>query len=145
LHGKYIHPGGNDGRLIARGELGVTYVENFAGLPASIRYFAGGDNSIRGFDLQTLGPRNEAGEVIGGKYISVGSLEYEHRLFNKISAAIFTDFGNAFNSFSDHFVYSAGVGLRWLTPVGLIRLDFAFGLSEDPSSFRVHFNIGPDL
>ena len=145
LSGKYILPAADAGRLIARAELGATYVENFDELPASIRYFAGGHNSIRGFNIQSLGPVNSDGEIIGGKYLAIGSLEYEHRIYNKVSAAVFTDFGNAFNSFSDHFVYSVGAGLRLLTPVGLIRMDFAFGISEDPETFRFHFNIGPDL
>jgi translocation and assembly module TamA len=145
LWGKYIYPVGEDNRLIARADLGAIYTKDFEILPASIRYFAGGDYSIRGFDLQSQGPRNPEGEVIGGKYLGVASIEYEHRLFDKISAAVFADYGNAFNSFSDHFVYGSGVGLRWLTPVGSLRLDFAFGLSETPDKFRIHFNIGPDL
>lgn len=145
LNGKYIFPVGDDNRLIARAEAGATVVDNFDELPASIRYFAGGDNSVRGFDIQTLGPANVDGEIIGGKYLATASIEYEHRLRDKISAAVFVDGGNAFNDFSDHFAYSTGIGLRWLTPVGMVRLDLAFGISEDPSTFRLHFNIGPDL
>jgi translocation and assembly module TamA len=143
--GKYIHTVGTNGRLIGRAELGATYVPEFNELPASIRFFAGGDNSIRGFDLQSLGPTNPEGSVIGGKYLSIGSIEYEHRLFDKWSAAVFADAGNAYDDFSDTFVYSAGMGMRWQTPVGLIRVDFAFGVSEDPVPFRLHINVGPDL
>ena len=142
---KYIHSIGADGRLIGRGELGATHVPEFNALPASIRFFAGGDNSIRGFDLQSLGPRDPEGNVIGGKYITVGSIEYEHRIIDKWSVAMFSDFGNAYDDFSDDFVYSAGAGIRWRTPVGLVRIDLAFGISEDPVPFRLHINIGPDL
>ncbi|MGK0296798.1 MAG: translocation and assembly module TamA [Gammaproteobacteria bacterium] len=145
MSGKHIMSLFGQGRLITRGELGATYVDNFDRLPASIRYFAGGDNNIRGFDIQAQGPRNSNGEVIGGRYLAVGSIEFEHPIYKQISAAIFTDFGNAFNSLSDHFVYSVGAGLRWLTPVGMVRLDLGFGISEEPGTFRLHFNLGPDL
>jgi len=142
---KYIVSIGQDSRLITRGEFGATYVPDFDNLPASIRFFAGGDNSIRGFNYQTLGPRNEDGHVIGGKYLTVGSIEYEYRLYGNWSAAVFTDFGNAYDNFSDDFVQGAGAGIRWRTPVGLIRIDFAFGVSESPMPFRLHINVGPDL
>lgn len=145
ISGKYIRPAGERGRLITRGELGASYVPEFAELPASIRFFAGGDNSIRGFAVQQLGPVNAEGEVIGGKYLSVGSIEYEHTLSDKWAVAAFSDFGNAYNDFSDHFVYSTGVGLRWMTPVGQVRVDVAAGVSEDDIPFRLHLNIGPDL
>ncbi|MEX2353902.1 MAG: autotransporter assembly complex family protein, partial [Gammaproteobacteria bacterium] len=115
---KYIVSIGNNGRLITRGEFGATYIPEFDELPASIRFYAGGDNSIRGFDYQTLGPKNENGDIIGGKYLAVGSVEYEHRFLEKWSAAVFSDFGNAYDDFSEDFVQSAGVGIRWRTPVG---------------------------
>ena len=142
---KHIISAGEDGRFVSRAEVGTTLVPRLQRLPASIRFFAGGDNSIRGHALQALGPTNEEGEVIGGRHLAVGSVAYEHRIMERFSAAVFTDFGNAFNNSSDHVAYSAGVGVRWLTPVGLIRVDFAFGLSEDPVTFRLHVNVGPDL
>jgi translocation and assembly module TamA len=145
VNAKYIFPVSDKSRVITRAELGATSVKNFDKLPASIRFFAGGDNSIRGFDLQTLGPRNAAGEVIGGKYLATGSLEYEVEVINNWSVALFTDAGNAYNEFSDHFVYSGGAGIRWKTPVGLIRVDLAVGLSEDSRPIRLHINVGPDL
>ncbi len=145
ISGKYIRPVAGHGRFIARGEAGASYVPEFSELPASIRFFAGGDNSIRGFDVQALGPLNDDGQVIGGKYLTVGSLEYEHRLNDKWGVAVFSDFGNAYNDFSDRFVYSTGLGLRWKTPVGPLRVDVAAGLSEDDVPFRLHINIGPDL
>jgi len=145
VNAKYIRPASENSRFITRAELGATSVSDFDKLPASIRFFAGGDNSIRGFDLQALGPRNAAGEVIGGKYLATGSLEYEVDVINNWSVAFFTDVGNAYNDFADHFVYSGGAGIRWKTPVGLIRIDLAVGLSEDSSPIRLHINVGPDL
>jgi translocation and assembly module TamA len=142
---KYVISFRENNRLITRGEFGATYVSEFDNLPASIRFFAGGDNSIRGFDYQTLGPKNDDGQVIGGKYLTVGSIEYEYRFYQQWSAAVFTDFGNAYDNFSDDYMQSAGIGIRWRTPVGLIRIDFAFGVSENPTPFRLHINVGPDL
>ncbi len=145
LRGKYIRSFGNHSRFIARADLGATFVPDFIDLPASIRFFAGGDNSIRGFDLQTVGARNAEGLVVGGKFLTVGSLEYEHRIFGNWSGAVFTDFGSAFDTFSDDFVYSTGAGIRWRTPIGLIRLDLAVAISEPGNPLRLHINVGPDL
>ncbi len=145
LRGKYIHPVGNDGRLIGRSEVGALLASEFSNLPSSLRFFAGGDDSIRGFDLNTLGPLNASEGVIGGTYLATGSVEYEHRLFGKWSAAVFSDFGNAFDDFSEKFEYSVGTGLRWQTPVGLFRLDVAVGLSRDDNPIRLHIILGPEL
>lgn len=143
--GKYIHPLGEDGRFIGRSELGALLASEFTNLPSSLRYFAGGDDSVRGFDLNTLGPFNAAGDVIGGTYLATGSVEYEHRIFGKWSAAIFSDFGNAFDDFSEAFEYSVGTGLRWQTPVGSLRFDIAVGISREDNPIRLHIILGPEL
>ncbi len=145
LRGKYIYSVFENSRFITRTELGATTTSSFTNLPSSFRFFAGGDNSIRGFDFEALGPKNAQGDVLGGKYLAVGSLEYEHQVYEKWSVALFSDFGNAFNDFSDPLVYSVGTGLRWQSPVGLIRVDLAAGISEDDLPFRLHIVIGPDL
>jgi len=145
FRGKYIRAIGGRGRFITRADVGATFAPDFIDLPASLRFFAGGDNSIRGFDLEAVGARNAEGRVTGGKFLTVGSLEYEHRIFGNWSGAVFTDFGSAFDKFSDNFVYSTGAGIRWRTPIGLIRLDLAIGISEDGNPLRLHFNVGPDL
>ncbi|MFT5134656.1 MAG: translocation and assembly module TamA [Gammaproteobacteria bacterium] len=145
LRGKRIFPFGEDGRFISRAELGATLTSSFTDLPSSLRFFAGGDNSIRGFDIEALGPRNSTNEIIGGKYLAVGSIEYEHRVYKKWSLAVFSDFGNAFDRFSDSFEYSVGTGIRWQSPVGLIRIDLASGISESDYPLRLHIIVGPDL
>ncbi len=146
--GKLIRPVGKRDRLLLRGEFGATSTPDFDRLPASLRFFAGGDNSIRGFGFKNLGPRNARGLVIGGRYLAVGSLEYEHRLrdrWDKWGVAVFTDIGNAFNDFNDKLHYSVGVGLRWRSPVGPVRLDVATGISEDDTPVRLHLTLGPEL
>lgn len=133
------------GRVIARADIGASRVTEFSELPASVRYFAGGDQSVRGYAYNTLGPMNDAGAVVGGRHLLVGSLEYEHRLAGNWSAAAFYDIGNAIDDFSDPLRKGAGIGLRWKTPVGQIRVDIAEALGEPGRPRRFHLTIGPDL
>lgn len=133
------------GRLIGRGEAGLTQVSDVRDLPASLRFFAGGDTSVRGFAYESLGPKNHRGEVIGGRNLLVGSLEYDHPLTESWSVAVFTDAGNAFNDFNDYDILrSAGFGVRWNSPLGPVRLDLARGLAAE-RSWRLHLSMGPDL
>lgn len=143
--GKFIRPLGERGRLLLRGDIGYTEVSELRELPPSIRFFAGGDQSVRGYDFNTLGPTNASGDVIGGKHLLVGSVEYEHRLTESWGAAVFYDVGNALNSFSDSLREGAGVGVRWRSPVGLVRVDLAVPLDESDDDLRLHLTIGPDL
>lgn len=145
LGGKYIQALNQDTRLIARGDLGLTWVSQFSDLPASQRFFAGGDRSVRGYDYNTLGPKNDAGEVVGGRHLLVGSLEMERDLSERFAAAVFYDAGNAFDDLSIALEEGAGVGLRWRLPIGTVRVDLAWALTEPGQPWRLHFNIGPDL
>jgi translocation and assembly module TamA len=133
-------------RLLARAELGATLTDSLVGLPASKRFFAGGDNSVRGFGLDEIGPRDDKGEVVGGRFLAVGSLEVERLIKEKWSAAVFFDAGNAFDPDYDARVeYSVGAGVRWHSPVGPIRVDLATALSKDDPSVRLHIVVGPEL
>ncbi len=145
VSGKYVRALGWRNRLLARVKLGATEVTDFSKLPASLRFFAGGDNSIRGYGYQTLGPENDDGEVVGGRYLFVGSVEYEQFVYKDYGVATFVDFGNAMNSFSDPLEVGAGVGLRWLSPVGLIKLDVAAAVTEEGTPLRLHISLGADL
>ncbi|MDX1574173.1 MAG: autotransporter assembly complex family protein [Methylophaga sp.] len=145
LRGKYIHGLTDNSRLITRAKIGATSVSDFDELPSSLRFFAGGDNSIRGFDYESLGPENDKDEVVGGRYLAVGSIEYENMFYGNWGAAVFTDFGNAFNDWSETIEYSVGFGVRWRSPVGLIRVDIAQGISDADKPIGLHIVIGPDL
>jgi translocation and assembly module TamA len=149
LSGKYISKIFEKGRFITRGEWGYTSMSlldgEFRDLPPSIRYFAGGDKSVRGYDYNALGPQDAKGNVIGGKHLIVGSIEYEHQIVGKWSTAIFYDVGNAVNEFSEALQHGVGVGVRWRSPIGLIRVDVATALNADNYPVRLHINIGPDL
>ena len=143
---KWIHRLGRRERLILRTSLGAMRVRNFEELPPELRFFAGGDRSIRGFDYQQLGSTNAQGGVIGGTYLTVASAEVEHYFLPKWGAAAFVDGGDAFMKGEYNLNVGAGVGVRWRSPVGIVRLDFAKPVrSELAHSFRVHISIGPDL
>ncbi len=145
LQAKTIHPLGERGRLVARAEFGGTALSDVNALPASNRFFAGGDQSVRGYAYQHLGPENDEGEVIGGRHLLIGSIEYNYRLRGKWHAALFLDAGNAFNDLPVDEKLGAGVGIRYESPVGMLRLDVAAALSEEDNPLRLHFTFGPDL
>jgi translocation and assembly module TamA len=134
-------------RLITRAEAGYTEISDrdFHGLPPIIRFFAGGDQSVRGYGYQQLGPRDISGHVSGGRALATGSVELEYRLLQKWGVATFFDAGNAAQNFSLNLKEGTGVGLRWLSPIGMVRADVAFALSIPGHPIRFHLNIGPDL
>lgn len=142
---KSIHSVTQRDRFILRGKLGGTSTEEFHKLPTTVRFFAGGAQSVRGYAYNSLGPVDENGEVFGGKYLVIGSAEVEHSFMNKWSVAAFYDVGNAINSINDDLAKGAGFGVRWKSPVGPVRVDLASALSLDGNPWRIHINIGPDL
>jgi translocation and assembly module TamA len=145
VRGKFVRSLGENGRLIVRGDIGATATSDFESLPASNRFFTGGDNSVRGYEYKSLGPVNEDGELIGGKYLLVGSAEYDYNVFGDWFLAAFYDAGNAYNESPDSIYSGAGVGIRWASPVGMVRVDVANALSEDDRPWRLHITFGPDF
>lgn len=145
VEGKIIRTLGDRHRLIGRTELGYTGTDELRELPPRYRFFAGGDRSVRGYAYQALGREDEAGNVIGGEALLVGSLEYEYRFLERWGAAVFFDAGNAFRDFGGSLEQGAGIGLRWRSPIGPIRADVAWALTEPDRPLRFHINIGPDL
>jgi len=147
VYGKLIWPLWREARVLMRAEVGATVKDEFRTLPASVRYFAGGDYSVRGYDYKTLGPTDDAGNVIGGSHKLVGSVELDQRVLPNWSLAAFFDTGNSFDSFSSLRTKSgAGGGVRWYSPLGPVRLDLAFPLDKDaPDDWRIHVTLGPDL
>jgi translocation and assembly module TamA len=144
--GKWIRGLGARQRLILRGSLGATTVNNFGKLPPELRFFAGGAHSIRGFGYQEIGPRNAAGEVIGGRNLTVGSAELERYFAKSWGAAVFVDGGDAFDSSTFTLRAGAGIGLRWKSPLGVVRVDFARSVAgANRNHTLVQVSIGPDL
>ena len=147
ISGKYIKAFGSDYRFITRGDLGAIWADNVLDLPASRRFYAGGDNSIRGWGFDALGPNEPVtNDTVGGRFLAVGSLELERRIYGDWSAVVFTDFGNAFDpDYEQEFEVSVGTGVHWRTPVGQVRVEVAYAATKDPAGFRLHLILGPDL
>ncbi|MGZ4960090.1 MAG: autotransporter assembly complex protein TamA [Methylomonas sp.] len=141
----WMHPVFDQGRVIVRGEQGVTAVDDFGKLPTTYRFYAGGMNSIRGYAYKELGPKNARGRVVGGQFLSMVSLEYEHAVLENWGAAAFIDSGNAYNLDSISIKTGVGLGVRWYSPIGLVRLDFALPLDQAKDSFQIHFAAGARL
>ncbi len=147
VRGTWLIPSGDRSRFKLRGELGAMSVGDFDALPPDLRFFAGGDRSVRGFDYHEIGEQNANGIIIGGKYLAVASAEYEWYFREDWGAAVFVDAGDAF---SDQFKVNvgAGVGLRWRSPLGPIRVDVGFPVQTDrdlENSWRLHVQLGPDI
>ena len=138
---------GNDNRFFARLMGGAIATNDFHRLPPSLRFFAGGDNSIRGYAYNDVAPRNASGELLGGQNMLVGTLEYQRRIGGNWWAAAFYDAGSVWesNPTSDDVKRSAGVGVRWNSIVGPIRLDIAHPFDSKEDSWRLHFAIGPEF
>jgi translocation and assembly module TamA len=130
--------------LIPRAQVGVTWQKDpLTDLPPSLRFYAGGDRSVRGYTYQSLGPKDSEGNVIGGKHLLVGSLEVEYSITRKWSVAGFYDAGNAFNNFKDmSWPMGVGIGVRYYTPAGPVRLDLARQINVDHPGFQLHIAIG---
>jgi len=145
--GKVIRPLWENARVIGRLELGATLKDDIHDLPASVRFFAGGDVSVRGYDYKSLGPTDELGIVVGGNQLLVGSLELDQLVRPGWSVAMFVDAGNSFNRFLDNsLAIGIGAGIRWYSPLGPIRFDVAVPLQDSaPDSYRIHITLGPDL
>lgn len=130
-------------RLLSRVDLGALATSNFSRLPASLRFFTGGDSTIRGYDYRTIAPENAEGDIIGGRYMGVGSQELDYLFKPNWRVATFVDYGNVDNGFNSKVKLGYGVGIRWISPVGPIRLDIAKPFEN--KGVRLHFTMGPDL
>lgn len=139
LLGRGVLPLGSRARLLGRAELGLSFVDDFDELPASQRFFAGGDQSVRGYAYQSLGPRDDTGAVIGGKYLQAYSLETEFQVRHNWGAALFVDAGGAADDPEPDLSYGVGVGARYRAPFGSAQIDLAHPL--EGSGLRLHIGV----
>lgn len=146
---KGILPLGDSTRLLARADIGATSARNFEKIPLSLRFFAGGDQSVRGYGYHSLGPRERDpfGDLInvGGRYMAAGSIELERTLYKKLSLAAFVDTGNAMNNWGSRLLTGGGLGIRYDTPLGPLRFDVATPMSKGMHGLRIHVTFGMDL
>ncbi|GIX36004.1 MAG: outer membrane protein assembly factor [Lysobacteraceae bacterium] len=141
---QWVRSIGAQTRILLRGEVGRIDSGEFQRLPPSLRYFAGGDRSVRGYGYQELAPRDGAGQRAGGRNLLTGSAELERMFSATWGAALFLDAGNAWNEQAD-LALGVGAGLRWRSPVGPVQVDLARGLDGPEQGLRLHFRLGPPL
>jgi len=146
LGAKLIRPLGSRLRVIARGEVGQIFTDDLLDLPPTRRFITGGDNTVRGYAFESLAPSVGDSLLVGGEALATAGLEADVEVIRNWRLAIFGDAGNAAESFGDlTFEYSVGTGVRWVSPIGMVRLDFAFPISDPDRTLRLHFILGPDL
>ncbi len=143
--GKLVRSLGASSRFISRAQYARSLGASLAELPSSQRLFAGGDQSVRGYGYESIGETDVNGLVIGGTEMAAASVEVD-RLFTKSwGAALFVDAGDAVATSPFDPKVGAGVGLRWRSPIGMLRLDVAWALDDVIEGWHIHFAIGPDL
>lgn len=136
---------GQNHRGLFRLEGGANITDEFEKLSPSLRFFAGGDNNIRGYGYESISPKDASGALTGAKYMVTSTLEYQYRVYGNWWGAAFYDIGDAFNE-TPEWKAGAGVGIRWASPVGPVSFDFAWGLDSEPDpEFRIYFSLGPEL
>ncbi|PIE00827.1 MAG: hypothetical protein CSA79_02105 [Thiothrix nivea] len=145
LEGKYLYTFEHKGKAIVRGEFATSMTDEFSSLPKSLRFFTGGQNSVRGYRFESIGEKDAEGNVVGGKHKLVLSAEYEYPVTETIGLAAFVDAGSAFDEWDDFgFDVGYGIGARYKSPLGPIRVDLAVP-EDDASDIHFYFSLGPDL
>ncbi|QNA87724.1 BamA/TamA family outer membrane protein [Massilia sp. Dwa41.01b] len=138
--GIYYRPVGTSGTLILRGEAGAVLSREKLGVPSTLLFRAGGDQSVRGYGYQQLGVR-EGEAIVGGRYLLTGGAEYQYWFRPPWGVAFFVDAGNAADKFKElKPEVGYGVGARWRSPVGPINVDIAYGQAVRKA--RLHFSLG---
>ena len=145
----YFDLAGNGRSVLAmRGLVGEVFGASSAfGLPPDQRFYAGGSATVRGFRYQSIGPQFADGHPIGATGVAAGSVEFRQRIGENFGAVGFVDVGQASARgapFSSNWHAGAGVGLRYYTAIGPIRLDLAVPLNRVPhgDTFELYIGIG---
>lgn len=152
---RWIASPGGPNRFVGRLELGALFgsSQRPETLAPSLGFFAGGDQSVRGYEYQSIGyevlyarlDAPPAGVTVGGERLVTGSIEYQRYLNDSWRLAVFADAGDAFVGEEPDFKVGAGFGVHFLTPVGALKLELANSVSEANPDWRVHINIGAEL
>jgi len=136
----FFYPLGKRDQLIMRSELGVVIANSRDGIAPSFLFRTGGDQTIRGYNYQSLGVPL-GGSIVGGRYLALASGEYIHWLSPQWGAALFIDGGNAADNAQDLTpAYGYGLGIRWKSPIGPLNFDLAYG--EKTQRLNLHFSLG---
>ncbi|MEP4148231.1 MAG: autotransporter assembly complex family protein [Halioglobus sp.] len=151
----FIHSLGEKHRVVLRSDLGAAFVEDSdrGQLAPSLNFFAGGNQSIRGYSYQSIGNEitveGDAGSpvtlVVGGDRLLTASAEYQYSFTQNWRGAIFVDAGDAFDEGEFDANVGAGFGVHYVTQIGAIRLDIANPVTDDDPSWRFHLAIGAEF
>lgn len=127
--------------VLLRGELGAVISKgDNSSVPASLLFRAGGTESVRGYNFQSIG-NVRGGTVYPTRYLATAGLEYQRWVTASWGAAVFYDVGTATDSWSDKQLFQGvGVGARWRSPVGPVNVDFAYGIRN--KEFHPHLSLG---
>lgn len=136
IKAKYIFSPTDPSRIILRGDLGYTVVNDTKQLPLTLQYLAGGPGSIRGYNYGSIGP---------GRYLEVASAEYQHRIIDKVYGAVFYDVGTATDQFNKGFKRGDGFGFVYASPIGPVQIYLARAESKSWKPKSIIFNIGADF
>ena len=135
-----------DWHLTARADVGQVMAGDSVSVPDTLLFRVGGDESVRGYAYRSLGVTRD-GVTIGGRAMATGSVELAHPILKRMPSllgAVFVDVGDAAQGMGDlEAQVGYGVGLRWRSPVGMLRLDLARG--ADSGQVRMHFSVGISL
>jgi translocation and assembly module TamA len=130
----------------ARAEVAQVVAREQVGVPEKLLFLAGGDESVRGYAYRSLGPQRD-GLTVGGRVMATGSVEMARPIltsFPSLWGAVFVDAGNAASRWNDFRpVVGYGAGVRWRSPVGPLRVDFA--RAHETGKWRLHFSVGITL
>lgn len=145
----WIHTYFKNHRIVARGEMGYIHSNTFERIPPALRYFAGGDMSLRGFGYKDISSRDPVNsKLVGGSHLATGSFEYQYQVYPDWWAVAFYDTGLAANKFSGKNLHSGvGVGVRWASPIGAIKLDVATPVrtSDNDKGVQIYIGLGSEL
>lgn len=135
--------------LAGKATLGSIWGANRNSIPPSERFYAGSDTLLRGYKYWTVSPLGFDNKPLGGRSLMVYSLEARMRVFGDFGLVTFYDIGNVYTyslpQFDHRQLQSVGLGVRYHTPVGPLRIDIAFPLNRRPhldSAFQLYFSIG---
>lgn len=150
LDGNFFLPlVGQDTLVLAlRGVYGSVFGAESAEVPPTIRFYAGGGGSVRGYDYRSIGPRNENGDPLGGDSLVECSVELRWRFLEDWGLVFFTDGGMVYADKvpdrDEDLRWGSGLGLRYYTALGPVRFDVAFPMNKrhDDSSMQLYISIG---
>lgn len=149
--GRWYYPVAGENVVATRMHIGmIEPLRNTSVIPLFKRFYSGGSSSVRGYAFQSLGPTDVSGNPIGGDYLLEGNLEVRFPVYGNFRGVLFMDGGNVF---SDRFYfstsalrYSTGLGARYITVVGPVRIDLAFPLDPFPelawSRYTIYLSLG---